>query len=307
MELVLCQRLMTSSCSDLTTLAVDLANPPLQLSVEELAEIWTYDQIRAVCPLPRGLEDYPELSLRVRGAFGRALHELPARMTTSGRVRARAWDVLFAPVAMMTPGLEVPRPAIVRADVKQGQLLIDVHVFGDAMAWSEDAALAILMALRGGIALSSVGGIRVAIEPHDVILSRRTGVPFPVAPKWAAMRLRTPTAVRHGGRSIDDPMAIARSCFRRVCAMARWQGVLIEPNLSALDGVDADGRDLQVFSWSRHSRRQRDRKIPMAGHLGRLVLTGALAPFSPWLALAATCNTGSHAGLGLGWFDLDSA
>lgn len=293
------------SFCDLEALAFDLANPPMALSVEELADIWMYDHIRAICPLPRGLEDYPELSLRVRGAFGRALHNLPARKTTTGRMRARAYDVLFAPVAKMTPGLEVPRPAIVRADVLGDQLIVDIHVFGDAMAWSEDAALALLLALRGGIALSATGRVRVAIEPDDILLNRRTGVPIPEAPRWAGMRFRTPVSVRHGRQTLDDPLALARSCLRRVSAMARWQGVVVEAIPVVLDGVVVDDKDLQRYHWSRHSRRQGDTPIPMAGHLGRLVLSGRLADFSPWLSLAATCNTGSHAGLGLGWFELD--
>jgi hypothetical protein len=293
------------SCFDLDRLATDLANPPLHLSITELADLWTYERIRAICPVPRGLQDYPELSLRMRGAFGTALFDMPAKVTKSGFRRARAWDVLFAPIVMMSPGLEVPRPAIVRADVTGGKLIVDVHLFGDAMAWRDDAALALLLALRGGVALSAGGRLRVSVEPDDVVLSRICGVRPIEGVKWAAMRLRTPASVRHGRQTINDPLALARSCVRRVQAMACWQGVHVEADLAATSGIVADDRDLLRYQWARHSRRSGDKAIPMAGHLGRLVLTGSLAKLTPWLMLAATCNTGSHAGLGLGWFELD--
>jgi CRISPR/Cas system endoribonuclease Cas6 (RAMP superfamily) len=43
----------------------------------------------------------------------------------------------------------------------------------------------------------------------------------------------------------------------------------------------------------------------MAGLIGPLRLEGPLSRLAPWLSLASTCNIGSHASLGLGWFELE--
>lgn len=42
----------------------------------------------------------------------------------------------------------------------------------------------------------------------------------------------------------------------------------------------------------------------MNGLIGRLVVRGEIVRLLPALTLAESCNTGSHAGLGLGWYEL---
>ena len=56
--------------------------------------------------------------------------------------------------------------------------------------------------------------------------------------------------------------------------------------------------------WQRYSQRRGAEPIPMAGWVGPLRLAGRLDALIPFLAIAATCNAGSHAALGLGWYDL---
>lgn len=294
--------------NDLLALADDLRAPPFPMAVETLAERWEIHVVRAVAPCPEGLEDYPEISIRLRGAMGRALHDLPPRFSVTGRERPHAYDVLFSPLVRDAGGDEVPRPLLARAWIADGLLHAEVRLFGDAMAWADDAGPALLMALRGGLALSGRSRRRVAAEPDDVYEARTWHVAVPDRIDYASLTFRSPVTTRLGGRLSGDPRSILRGVLRRVEAMARWQGAALLPPTDAacraLETVAVDARALHFYRATRHSRRQGDRAIPMAGHLGRLVLTGQLAPLVPYLAIAETCNIGSHAGLGFGWYDL---
>lgn len=141
-----------------------LVAPPVAADIATLHELWTVDAVRFVCERPSDLDDYPELSLRVRGALGRRLAERPWPSGPRPPFGVGAYDVLFEPVARLPGGDELPKPMVVRAGIDDGH--------------------------------------------------------------------------------------------------------------------------------------------PMAGHVGRLELSGDLAPLVPYLMLTEAVNTGSHASLGLGWFDL---
>jgi hypothetical protein len=295
----------------LAALARDLADPPMTVDVAEAAELWSVEHYRFAAARPPGLQDYPELSLRLRGAFGRALAGVPPRRTATGRIRPHAFDVLFRPLARGHDGDEAPRPAIVRGEVGGDSLTVHLLVFGQAAAWAEQGAAAMARAMEAGIALASGTRMRVSAPP-DAIERRSIGrIAVPAAPTCASLRVRSPVTARIGGRLNGDPRAILRGCVRRVLAMARWQGLRIAHDPPALarciERLALDERELAAFRFARHSIRQGDTPIPMAGWLGTLGLDGPLAPLSPWLALAETCNTGSHAGLGMGWFDLAMA
>jgi hypothetical protein len=298
------------ACAQLTALAADLAAPPLRVGIGDLAALWRYDVVRAIAPLPYLMQDYPELSVRVRGAVGQAFAQLSAPVTASGRIRPHPWDIFFSPLAAFGPGRDVPRPLVVRASVAGRQLIVDVHIFGDAMAWTQDAAQALLLALRGGIALTGEPrAMRVSIEPEDILIRRVSGVSWSdrAAVRPTTLWFRTPVSVRHGRQLATNPSAILIATVRRVDAMARWLGVAVDLEgfdpVTAAAAVSLDTRQLDQFYWRRHSRRQGNIAIPVASWLGRLGLPNGPGLFTPWLALASGCNTGSHAGLGLGWME----
>jgi hypothetical protein len=293
---------------DLMRLRQDLASPPMTCGWRDLVDLWAYDHYRLICTKPDALEDFPELPVRLRGAFGRALHALPERRTTTGRGIPHVYDVLFAPLAFRDVGLEAPRPIVVRARVEGLHLMVDLHVFGDAMAWGQDAALAMTLALGQGIALSSRSRVRGAIAVEDIVTRRVHAADPPEFANYAGLSFFSPVMIRLGERMNTDPRAILRSAVRRVQSMARWHGVAVAPPdeamLMEIGRLSCDDGDLRRYVWSRHSQRQGDTPIPMRGLIGKLVVRGPMSSIIPALALAETCNTGSHAALGLGWFDL---
>jgi CRISPR-associated endoribonuclease Cas6 len=297
---------MTSAASDaLAALRRDLAQPPVAADLATTAALWSVDTARFVCRRPPLMEDYPELSIRVRGAFGRALHALPMRPTWRGGPRPRAYDVLFAPLGTVG-GDELPKPAIIRAAITGDQVVVDLLVLGFAQPWFEEAAVALAHALSAGIALTAEGRQRAPFDIIDCGERRIAYIEPSASASLAVLRFRTPVIVRYGERLTRDPRAILRTLPRRVAAMARWQGIALAydhaPVAQAVAETEIDDSDLDVHRWCRGSARSG--KIPVHGWLGRLIVRGNLAPLLPFLALAEACNTGSHASIGCGWFEL---
>jgi hypothetical protein len=131
--------------------------------------------------------------------------------------------------------------------------------------------------------------------------------PLPRA-RAASLMFRTPVSVRSGGQLKADSSAILRSLILRVSGMARWQGISLAGDWPSLhrdvEVASIDDSQLVLALWRRYSLRRGGSAIPMAGWLGPLRMAGRLDRLAPFLAMAETCNTGSHASLGLGWFDL---
>jgi len=283
-----------------------LARPPIAATAGELLDLWQVDVVRFVCVRPELMDDHPELPMRIRGAFGRRLAEIDAPIDWRGRPGPRAWQILFEPLARFAPGREVPRPFVVHAWREGDGLIVDLGLFGFAAICLDDAVRAMLAALAGGVALRGDGAARVPITVEDVLHRRRLPDPPPDTGS-ATLTFWTPVVVRHGGRLVDDARSILRSAPRRVAALAPFQSCRFVPDDDLSERIDAlvlDETDLVPYRWQRHSRRRGDAPIPMHGYLGRLGISGAFGALATLLVLAETCNLGSHAGLGTGWFDL---
>lgn len=287
--------------------AATLSHPPLRLSIDELVEVWTFDVVTASAPRPAEFEDHPDLPIRLRGALGRALTEIPARAFRSGRQRATAFDILFAPVGRAMGGNEIAKPLVVRAEIDRNRFVAEVRLVGWAGCWAPDVEGALAKALLGGIDLKDAGGLRIAIAADHHERHRVEGVSVPTG-SVGSMHFRTPVTIRRRSELVLDPRAILHSLPRRIAALACWQGIELVEDWDALsssiDALVVDDRDLVVHRWQRHSRRMGNVAIPMAGHLGTLRFAGALDRLAPYLALGETCNIGSHAALGLGWYHL---
>ena len=289
------------------SLAEDLVAPPAVGSVRDAAAVWRIERIRVACRRPHDFADYPELSVRVRGAFGRALAAIPPR-SPGGWSRPAAFAILFGSAGRWASGLEIPKPVVVRALVERDRLVAEVSLFGAAGVFADEAAEALVRALAGGIAIAPESRHRVRLEPLEVQRERIDGIDPPARATAASLIFRSPVAVRSGRRLKADPAAILRAVLLRVSAMARWQGVTFAadwPALHRMIGEAAvDDSALIPAWWQRYSQRRGAEPIPMAGWVGPLRLAGRLDALIPFLAIAATCNAGSHAALGLGWYDL---
>jgi hypothetical protein len=285
--------------------------PPATCTIAELAALWRYESYVARCVRPPHLQDFPEFSVRLRGAFGRALHDLPPRVTGRGKVLPAGWTALFEPLALQTAGPgagdEVPRPLCIRAWIADNIVYCEVRVFGWGMFWHQEAGAALMRCLERGIAFSDRGRSRAALELIDLTRMRMDGIDVPAARSGALLHFRAPFASRLRGAVNDNPRSIVPAIIRRVQAMARWQGFAL-PSAAALlretRALKVTAQDWRTYGWTRHSQRQRDNDIPAEGMLGSVMLEGDLERLAPWIALAASCNIGSHASMGMGWFDV---
>jgi len=293
----------------LRQLAADLSAPPMEVGVAELAALWEFDAFRFTCPRPHDMEEFPTLSERLRGAVGVALYGQPQPRTATGWPRPHACDVLFADtLAEVVPG-DPAKPLIVRGWINGDTLHAEIRIFGSAMGWRDEAAAAMLQALRAGIALR--GGpraMRVAMEPQAMVHRRSSFVEVPRGARSAWLRFRTPVVVRRGNVVQGAPAAVLAAAQGRVARMAAWQGCRLATDRSWFDrqlaAADIVTEGWHRVAWERFTRNQRSTPVPVEGYLGDLRVTGASRDLLLLLALARTCHIGSQAALGMGWFEM---
>lgn len=285
----------------------DLRSPPFSCRVEELAASWSMRSVRFVCNRPELMQDYPDLSMRLRGAWGNKLSEI-GPIERRGFSMPSPYEVLFAPLGKWAAGLEVPKPAVIRGWIEGDALIVELHLFGWADVYLDQAADALAAALEEGVSLGLGVRQRVPVGIIDAGEKAYGLVEVPGKAGSAVLNFRTPVVVRNEGRLRQDPAAIFKSLLLRVSGMARWQGCDLRADWRELheriEGLSFDALHLTETVWERHSIRGGDSAIPMHGLLGKLGVSGNLLPLLTFLALAETCNTGSHAALGLGWYEL---
>jgi hypothetical protein len=276
-----------------------------------LANLWQFDEVVVVCPRPPSLADFPELSMRVRGAWGRAIRKSPGYAWRSSFAQGfgRAASLLVDPAGHRAKGLEVPKPAVIRATASQETLVVRLRLFGFSAIHLNESAESLAVALEQGISLSPDTRVRTPIPVTRILLGRQAMVELPqFRARSATLILRTPLVVRTGQRLQPEPTAIFTSLLNRVSSMCYWQGYRLEADWAqlhhAIANLDFDTRELYAHRWQRHSIRRGDEPIPVHGHLGVLRVAGDLSTLAPFLLLGETCNTGSHASLGLGWYEL---
>jgi hypothetical protein len=291
-------------------MAAELADPPLRFAPDTLAALFDMEVVTVVGARPKGLQDFPELAVRVRGAFGRVLHGFgpPILDRHDPAARPRAWDILFE--SMEAPGGRgaIAKPLVVRADVIGDRVVATVGLVGSAGFWRPDAAAALVGALENGVAGWEDGRIRLPIPCLEARHDRVVGFLAPAyGVREARLTLRTPLRLRSGGSLVSVGPSFLIAIVNRVARLAPWLHARLEVDWNMMHArardIDVATDDLLAYRWSRGTRRSQTR-LPMIGYLGRLVLRGPLDPFVPFLQIAAVANAGSHASLGLGRFDL---
>lgn len=277
--------------------------------IELLLELWQHDETRIVCRRPRALEFHPDMAVRIRGAFGRALAELPPPVVHRHDPFSRppAFKVLWEAFRDEV-GRELPKPFVIDVDIGGNEIIVVLRVFGLAQYWAGLARDALLMALDGGVSIKTDSKIHVQFEPLSWTSRRVDGLDCPRIARDAVLLLSTPLAVRHGSAIGLSARSLFHSAFVRASGLARWQGLRLLADSGAIGSLaehmhlEADA--LFPVRFSRHSRRQPGREIPVMGLMGRLGLQGPLEALTPYLAIGAVAHIGSHAALGLGRYDL---
>ncbi|MFO0371393.1 MAG: CRISPR system precrRNA processing endoribonuclease RAMP protein Cas6 [Brevundimonas sp.] len=291
--------------ADLAGLVQRLREPPITVGLQELAELWTFETFRFTCTRPVDMEDYPELAERVRGAFGAALHRQAEPRTLTGRIRAHPYDVLFSQLPQDIE--EMAKPIVIRAWLEGRHLVVELRVFGTAIAWRDEAANAMLDALQQGIAIRGAPrALRIPVATERMDHGRVSFVDVPRATQ-GLIRFRSPFTVRRNGVRHAAPEAVLPAMLGRIERMAPWQACLLQFSntriRAAIDGASLDVMRWDRVSWQRHTRNRGDIAVPMLGWVGEIRLQGVTEELAVVLALAETCNAGSHAALGMGWFE----
>ncbi|MGP9820779.1 CRISPR system precrRNA processing endoribonuclease RAMP protein Cas6 [Salinarimonas sp. NSM] len=263
---------------------------------DALLALWQHEEIRVVAARPRGLEDHPDLPVRIRGAFGRALADRPPPRRADPFGRPRAFDTLFGEG-------QAPRPFVIDVDVRGDVLIVDLRLFGAARIHADDAREALVEALAGGVALKP-RGMRVPFAPLDCLM-RRASPPWPApAAREAHVRFLTPLVIRSGGRLSAAPDALLVACVERVNGLAAWSG--LAPTFDraaariAAARLSVEALETIPVRMTRWSQRGGDTPIPVSGFLGAVRIHGPLGPFAPYLLLARDTHIGSHAAIGFG-------
>lgn len=285
-----------------------LCNPVAPVSVEKLAALFTLDLVEVEATLPSGLEDHPDLPIRLRGALGRHLATMPPpvdwRYDPHGR--ARAFDILYQPLGQIDHRTAIPKPMTVHADILGRTLRVRIVLIGAGGYWWPDVAAALQSAFDHGISLHNMGRQKIPIAIKTLRHHRLDGIDAEdqaSSTTLVKLQLLSPLRLRSGQATRFDAASLLISIVNRVAALARWQYLSLESNWSALHDathhVALFDADLNIVRWERGSIRQAAR-IPVLGLTGSCSLSGDLAPFVPYFAIAQQVNFGSHASLGFG-------
>lgn len=278
----------------------------MAVDLDDLAAMWEMSVIRLTCSRPPGLEDYPEFSVRLRGAFGQAIKRQQPKSNWRGMVTPVPREVLFRAVGLDKFGDERQKPIVIRGWVERNTMIVEIRLFGLARWFTAEASSAMQEALSQGISLGGSRPLRVPVDIQTVSISEHSVIEVPDRASSIVLRLRSPFSVRHKSDLAADPRSIVRSISRRLDAMAPWMSLDLKHDArlqNEIETIVLSTNELSPYSWLRHSKNHGDKPIQMAGYLGKLELRGQVTSLAKAVALAERCNAGSHASLGLGWFD----
>ncbi|SFD09814.1 Uncharacterized conserved protein [Microbulbifer thermotolerans] len=151
-------------------------------------------------------------------------------------------------------------------------------------------------------------------RPGEESLRRHPPVkPRAVAASSVELEFLTPLRLQNNGRPLG---AEALSPRALLMALARRHQLLCDSNLQqppqtdfpalarAAETIDMHSQ-LRWYDWKRYSNRQQ-RKMALGGLVGRIRLSGDLAPFSQLLALGQWLHLGKNATFGLGHYRLSA-
>ncbi|MCV6588562.1 MAG: CRISPR system precrRNA processing endoribonuclease RAMP protein Cas6 [Marinobacterium sp.] len=134
------------------------------------------------------------------------------------------------------------------------------------------------------------------------------------SPQRLLLTLTSPLALQFRGQPLRPGQLTApvflNSLLRRTdelgqCWCPGWQPLDIPAFQTAIHSIALQEENCHWLEERRYSHRQQ-KKLPLAGIQGQLILTGDLHPFMPFLVLGEYINTGRKPAFGLGQYRLGS-
>ena len=282
-----------------------LANPPITVSIDQALDLWDMTIIRFICERPKNLDDFPEFSVRLRGAFGIGIKNMPPITNRRGLYKPPASAVLFSPMGKLPNGDDIPKPLIIRGWVEDNKVNVEVRLVGIAMNFAEEAEHAMREMLGRGITLKRGRSIYVPLPIIECEHQHLSAMPPPCSANRISMNFKSPVSIRRKNKVTHSGRSILLSLRRRVSMMAPWQSLRLSADDKfphEVSQAKLDERGLASFTWQRFSQNTGATPIPMQGQLGTMIATGSLEQVAKYCKIAEQVNTGSHAALGLGWF-----
>lgn len=289
------------------SLVDQIANPDKVISLENLAQTMESDVVEIEGVLPPGLEDFPDLPVRLRGALGRALSHLPApishRFDPFGR--PTAFEMLFMAIGQISNREEIPKPLVIHSEIRRQTIRIRARLFGVAGYWWPDVAEAMQLLCDEGISPHNNSRLRRSINVTRLTHSKSFGIGDSAQSNVEAIHVRmvSPLRLRSAKATLFSPEAFLIACANRVARMTRWQMAELDLNWGriheAAHNISCDVIDISPVIWSRGSQRASAR-IPVMGLIGEFRLLGNLSDFEIILRICEIINCGSHASLGFG-------
>lgn len=282
--------------------------------IGNLQQLWQHDDIVISCHRPAGLEDQPDLALRVRGALGNVLETLCdyPRARPDPFDREGAHELLYywsAPKIQTCFGpLELAVPWVIRAMMTSDTVMVTVRLFGEAGIHRPLVEAALILALEGGISLRN-HAIRVPLPLKEVDWHRFDGGAqiWQKAATSVLLRFHSPLVIRSGNNIRLEPTAALRSAYRRVAMIAPWMGFALAAEeralMKSIDNVKFD-LDIHPEHWVRTSRRDPGKHIKVFGYGGSITCYGPLESLLPFLQLAELAGLGGECASGFGAFEL---
>lgn len=299
----------------LSPLAHRLMAPAVTQSLDDLRRAWFQMRIDATVPGFGGLAGDLTLLRRVRGGIGRVLMEGASDEALAGYPcpwqPPSASDLFFREQGRIGAH-GIPKPFILGAAGRDGDLIITLTLFGLAADWAPILSHALAATLRHRIdwAATRTRTLPAAIGPLTLEAHQGLGQDFsldaPIPPASYHLDFITPMNAE-GDDPILRPATIIARLARRVEGLARWQDTAIADDWDHLAhlwyDVDYDTRGLAHERMNRHSGRgQQGFTVPTIS--GRLTLRAVPAVLIPLLIIGAETAIGKGATEGFGRYRL---
>jgi hypothetical protein len=291
-------------CSGVNALADFLLNPSVELPIDDLPRHWRRSTLQVTCQVPSGFEGGAWFVAAVRGAWGHRLIDFDHGRTDGELIRA-----LFRPGPDFGPGRTLPAPYTFGVDECGNKLFIELTLNGVADCWRKMAFDALISAFHVGMSIRPERrGPRVPLEILEAAWVRTESISVPQPTGSSRLLFKTP--VRLGPRrslSRHWPDLIV-ALADRVSRLARWQGIMIEPQLGRwrdlAEKLEFRDEGMVFEGWARRSGAQGGRCVPMMGMRGSLDIIHTPPDVLVLLAIGQHIFVGGHTALGLGRYEL---